>query len=331
VATDWQEDTILELVRQFQPACLLAAAVDLDLFSHLGSEPIEITLLATALNADLRGLRILLDALVALEIVTKQDNHYGITGSIQSILSKDSDTSVLAGVQHLANCLRSWSQLSHTVKTGQVFERAPSVRGAQGDTESFIGAMQIFTRHEIGPTLERLKDLRFAHLLDIGGASGNWTVGFLSDNPLARATLFDLPQVIPLAQNHLAQCQMTDRVQLVPGDYNTDALPAGSDLAWLSAITHQNSRAQNRALFAKIHTALLPGGSLLIRDIVIDCSRTKPMAGALFAVNMLACTPGGNTYTLKEYEEDLRQAGFSLVELVHQDEGMNSIVRARKA
>ena len=222
---------------------MVAAAADLDLFSHLTSEPTEAACLAQSLAADIRGLRILLDALVALELIIKQDEAYSVTEPVKQLMSHETDGSILAGVQHLANCLRNWSQLAHTIKTGHPSERGTSVRGAQGDTESFIGAMQTFTRDQIPETIKQLHDLQFTHLLDIGGASGNWTTGFLDARPDATATLFDLPQVIPLAQSHLAQCKITDRVQFVPGDYNTDALPVGADFAWLSAIAHQNSRA----------------------------------------------------------------------------------------
>jgi LPS export ABC transporter permease LptG len=46
----------------------------------------------------------------------------------------------------------------------------------------------------------RLRPLEFRHLLDIGGASGTWTMAFLGAVPEARATLFDLPDVVPMAQ-----------------------------------------------------------------------------------------------------------------------------------
>lgn len=330
MTSPWTQEKLLDLVRGFQPACVVAAAADLNLFSHLSSQPAEAPCLAQTLGADTRGLRILLDALVALDLIIKQDYGYSVTEPVKKLMSPEADGSILAGVQHLANCLRSWSQLAHTIKTGRPYERAPSVRGAQGDTESFIGAMQTFTRDQIPETMKQLHDLRFTHLLDIGGASGNWTAGFLETRPDARATLFDLAQVIPLAQNHLAQCHMADRVRLVPGDYNTDALPADADFAWLSAITHQNSKAKNRTLFARIYSALQPGGTLIIRDIVMAPERTHPLPDALFAVNMLACTQAGNTFTWDEYYEDLRDAGFINIELIREGEGMNSLIQAMR-
>jgi hypothetical protein len=166
------------------------------------------------------------------------------------------------------------------------------------------------------------------HLLDIGGATGNWTVGFLKVFPDAHATLFDRPEVIPMARQHLTEAGLLDRVTLVPGNYHTDSLPGGVDVAWLSAITHQHSREENRSLFTKIHQSLESDGVLLIRDIVLDESRCAPLAGALFAVNMLSATERGNSYTLSEYREDLTRSGFSAVNLIQADEGMNALIRA---
>jgi hypothetical protein len=98
----------------------------------------------------------------------------------------------------------------------------------------------------------------------------------------------------------------------------------------VSAIVHQNSRAQNRVLFTAVRAALAPGGRVAIRDILMEEDRTRPVAGALFAVNMLAATEGGGTFTFAELQEDLVAAGFAEVSLARQDEAMNSIVVARK-
>ncbi|MBN2269280.1 MAG: hypothetical protein JXN61_01615, partial [Sedimentisphaerales bacterium] len=141
---------------------------------------------------------------------------------------------------------------------------------------------------------------------------------------------FDLPDVIPMAKERLTRAGLIDRVELVAGDYYEDKLPAGADLAWVSAIAHQNSRRQNRDLFAKVRAALKECGQVVIRDVVMDPSRTAPPTGALFTINMLVATPAGGTYTLEEYTEDLQSAGFTDVALVYRDEFMSSLIRARK-
>ena len=165
-------------------------------------------------------------------------------------------------------------------------------------------------------------------MLDIGGGPGTWTIAFLRAAPEAGATLFDLPAAVSIAKKNFAEAGLADRVTLVEGNFYTDALPEGADLAWLGAICHQNSRQQNRDLFANVHDALVDNGTLVIRDVIMEPCHTSPVGGALFAVNMLVGIEAGGTYTFDEYREDLCAAGFARVELIHRDELMNSLIHA---
>ena len=129
----------------------------------------------------------------------------------------------------------------------------------------------------------KLGPLEFRHVLDVGGASGTWTIALLRAMRGAQATIFDLPDAIQQARDRFANTEFRDRVAFAPGDFYRDELPAGADFAWLSAIIHQHSRVESRDLFAKIFRALEPGGRLGIRDIVMEPCRTRPVVGALFA------------------------------------------------
>jgi len=330
MARKWNADSLLEMVRGFQAACVVTAAADLDVFTAMGERSAPATVVAERIGADPRATAVLLDALAALGLLDKRGDSYAVPSDVAELLTEGSPTNILPGVRHQANCLRRWAQLARVVRTGRPAERIPSIRGAAADCESFIGAMNNFAESVAPYVVGRLMPLRFERLLDIGGASGTWTIAFLLAVPDATAVLFDLPEVVPLARDRLTRAGLLDRVTLVVGDYNVDPLPGGADFAWLSAIAHQNSRQENRALYAKIHTALAPRGTLVIRDIVMDDSRTQPPAGALFAVNMLVGTEGGGTFTLEEFREDLESAGFADVERLYRDAGMNSLVRARK-
>jgi precorrin-6B methylase 2 len=331
MARRWTADELLETVRGFQAACVIAAAADLDLFTALGKTPATAGELAQRIKADPRATAVLLDALAALELLVKKGDAYAVPADVADLLTEDAPANVLAGVRHQGNCLRRWDQLARIVQTGQPARREPSIRGEAGDCESFIGAMNSFSGPMVLRIVERLSPLRFQRMLDIGGASGTWTIAFLRAVPDATAVLFDLPQVIPLARQRLARAGLADRVSLVAGNFDTDELPGGADFAWVSAIAHQNSRAQNRALYRRIWSALVAGGTLAIRDVVMDASKTQPLAGALFAVNMLVGTEGGGTFTFDEFQEDLKIAGFAEVQLVYQGDAMDSLIRAKKA
>jgi SAM-dependent methyltransferase len=322
-------EQLLALMRGFQVPCVLAAAADLDVFNCLRAAPLSASDVATRLHCDPRATTIVLDALTGIGIVVKTADRYGLDPAVAPLVVDDSPRSVAAMLRHQANCLRRWSQLPRVVQSGLPADAGSSVRGPEADQASFIGAMHDIANTVAEPLIREINPGGFRCVLDVGGGSGTWTLAWLQAEPAARAILFDLPAVIPLARQRLTACGVADRVELAAGDFYHDPLPRGADLVWLSAIIHQNSPDENRALYRRAAEALEPGGRVLIRDIVMDESHTSPVAGALFAVNMLVATPGGSTYTLAEIREDLQAASFADVQLVRRDEGMHAVVAAR--
>jgi SAM-dependent methyltransferase len=173
--------------------------------------------------------------------------------------------------------------------------------------------------------------LHFEHLLDIGCGTADWPIAFLQAVPGARATLYDLPRVLPLARNRVEAAGLTDRVSFVDGDFTVDeALPKGADLALVFGVAHQNSRQQNRELFAKVHAALRPGGHIMVRGNVMNSDHTAPLFGAMFAILMLVRTESGTTYSFEETAEDLEVVGFQEPQLFRHKRDIDSIIRARK-
>jgi precorrin-6B methylase 2 len=267
--------------------------------------------------------------LAAVGVIVKHGQRYSLSTALRPFLDEASGENVMAMLRHQANCLRRWSRLSWTVRAGVPDSPGPSIRGEEADQASFIEAMHVISRDIADELIQEIHPGGVNCVLDLGGASGSWTLAWLRAEPAARAIIFDLPHVIPMARARLAATPFADRVDLVPGDFDSDTLPTGADVVWVSAIIHQNSPEQNRALFRRVAQALTPRGWIYIRDIVLEASRTAPVAGALFAVNMLAATEAGNSYSLADIQESLQTAGFVDVELVRRDEGMHSIVRAR--
>lgn len=328
------QERIAGLMRGFMPTCVIGAAAELDVWAAISSEGDSLDMLADRLRCDRRGLAILLDALTAIELLEKdEDGIYHVDPAVRTLLTSETDQSdetMLPMVRHWMSVLRGWSQLAWTVRGGVPAPRMPSIRGPIADRDAFLAGMHSLGRSLADPLVERLGTLQFKHMLDVGGASGTWTFAFLRAVEGARGTIFDLPDAIGQARDRVEKEGMSDRVELVPGDFYQDPLPSCVDFAWVSAIVHQHGREQNRALFAKVFEALEPGGRIAIRDIVMDEDRTSPVEGAMFAVNMLACTETGGTFTFKELSEDLTAVGFVNSEFLIKDEGMCSVVIAIK-
>jgi SAM-dependent methyltransferase len=308
---------------------VIGAAAELDVFNLLGEDSLSAEEIARRLNGDLRAVRIVLDAVAALRLLEKRDGRYSVPAEVRPLVT-DSPGTVLPMIRHSMTVLRGWSQLAWVGKAGIPAPRPASIRGFEADRAAFIAAMHSVSGPLAGDLVARLNPPPFEHLLDVGGASGTYTIAFLTARPEPRGTIFDLPDAIEQARSRFAGTEFASRVTLVPGDFYRDELPPGADFAWVSAIAHQHSREHNRALFAKVYRALVPGGWIGVRDFVMDESRIQPADGALFAVNMLANTESGDTFTLDEFAEDLRAAGFAEPELRIKSEDMNSVILARR-
>jgi predicted O-methyltransferase YrrM len=322
-------ESILELARGFMASRALLSGAELDLFSLLAKEPLTAEEIAVAAGTTLRGSAILLDALSALGFLVKKDGRYHTEPAVAPLLSATTPESVLPMVLHMATVWQNWSQMTDIVLGRSTPGLETSGALAKDNRNAFIGAMHVIASKAAPAVVAAIHPGQARRLIDVGGGSGTYTLAFLSAAPELKATLFDLPPVIEMARDRIQSAGLLDRVELVAGDFYKDKLPVGHDLALLSAIIHQNSHAQNEVLYGKIYRALDSGGRIVIRDHVMSADRTHPLEGALFALNMLAGTEGGRTYTFDEIKAGLTAVGFSRINLI-QTKGMFSLVEGFK-
>ncbi len=324
-----QADVVVAEARGFMKSRVILTAAELNFFTRLDEKPCGAGELAREKGLDARAVTRVLDCLVMFGLLEKQDDIYKPTenGAFFSALHPQT---VLPMVLHMNRLWDTWSDLTEVVKEGGHPELKPGISIDDESWKSFIGAMHVAGR-ELARKISDDYDLSgFKRLLDIGGASGTYTIAFLLRNPAMTAVLFDLENVIPMARERLTKEGLENRVDLVAGNFYEGELPKGCDLALLSAIIHQNSPARNLELYTKILRALEPGGTLLIRDHIMEESRTKPPAGVMFAINMLVNTRDGDTYTFKEVKEGMERAGFANVQQVRHGEEMDCLVTGQK-
>ncbi|MGO9119630.1 MAG: methyltransferase [Desulfomonilaceae bacterium] len=332
---EWTRDSLLALALGFIAPRILMTAAELDLLTKLKDSPRGVEDLCSAEGWDTRGLRILMDALAAQGLLIRgADGKYGLAEAMERYLVRGGEDSILPMIRLGGSSWESWLHLTRIIQTGEnpnVAARvARSAEEAAEETKGFIEAMDVVGR-PMAPIIADSLDLsRYTKMLDVGGGAGTYTMAFLRKAPHMTATLFDLPDVVEIGRRRLSESGLIDRVKVVAGDYSTDDLPSGNDLALLSAIIHSNSREMNRHLFHNVYASLEPGGTILIRDHIMDPTRTFPVAGAFFAVIMLTATGGGNTYTFDEVKEDLESAGFKDVRMIREGQDMDQLVAAEK-
>ena len=302
-------DELQQMVRGFQPSRVLLTAIELDVFTAVGAGARQDEV-AEKLGADPHATAMLLDALVALEVLRKRDGAYSNTPLSERYLMAGARDDARAALQHTAHLWPRWSTLSDCVRKGtSVSYREMAERGDEWTT-AFIAAMH---RNALAraPLVVRAVGLEgVSRMLDVGGGSGAYAIAFARASRELQVEVFDLDTVLPIAQGHIQEAGLSDRITTRSGDLRSDDLGRGFDLVLLSAICHMLGPAANQDLLRRCFAALAPGGRVLVQDFILEPDRTAPRSAALFALNMLVGTPEGSTYTSNEYCSWLGQAGF---------------------
>ncbi len=306
-------DEMIEMSRAFQQSRILLTAFEMDIFTVLGDEDKSSQEIADALSADHRGMDRLLNALCALKVLKKSNGKFRNSPEAAQYLVKGKP-GYRAGLMHTVHLWNSWNTLTDAVRNGGLVRQRPVEERGEEWFVGFIAAMHGRAATEAPALVSGLDLSGVSRVLDVGGGSGAFSMAFVRAGDSIRATVFDLPNVVSLTRGYVEKDGLGDRIDTVAGDYNQDELPQGYDLVFLSAIIHSNSPKQNHELFAKISRALNPGGKIVVSDLIMNEDRTDPSRGALFALNMLVNTPGGDTYTESEVKSWMKAAGMSFVE-----------------
>ncbi len=315
---------LFELATAFQRSRALLTAFELDLFTVLNEQALTSAEVASAIDADPRATDRLMNALVALGLLEKEEGRFA-NGPLAARHLVRGTPGFMAGLGHTVNLWQSWSDLTGAVRRGGAAPR-PAIND-RGDEwlRSFIAAMH-GRATEVAPEVVALSGLeKPSRVLDLGGGSGAFAMAFARAGHTA--VVFDLPNVVPLTRFYVSAGSLAGPVEVVAGDYLADPIGEGYDAVLLSSVIHSHPPEVNRRLIAKAAAALNPGGRVIVRDFLMDEDRRGPLQPALFALNMLVGTSSGDTYTESEVRGWLLEAGCR--EVVRRDTASASLLIGR--
>ncbi|MEZ4389024.1 MAG: methyltransferase [Candidatus Krumholzibacteriia bacterium] len=298
----------------YQDAMILLAANHLGVFGALATGPRTAAELASQLEVDPRALDILLRALVGAEVLVQPSpDGFAMRDDLAPYLDPASADTMHSILDHHHHLLARWVQLADVVRTG---EPAPAA-GPRSDRSlrAFICGMKDISRRSSEEVADVLPELGgCGRLLDLGGGPGTSALTFCRRWPQLAAVVFDLPEVVAIAEEEIEAAGLSARVSTLAGDYHVDPLAAPGaapyGAVYVSNIIHSLSPDETGALLRKAVDVLAPGGLLVIKDFYLDDTRTRPAFGSRFAVNMLVGTAGGKSYTWRETADLCRGLGL---------------------
>lgn len=307
-------DELMKTITAFQKSRIILSAFELGIFTALDGDAKSSETVASMLETDHRATDRLLNALCAIKLIIKQDGLFSNSRLASGYLVKGK-TDYLLHLMHTSHGWDNWHKLTDAIRTG----KSPTVQPFDDRDEAWFAAF-IDTMHKRGISqakeIAQLLDLLNVNtVLDIGGGSGVFSIGFVDAKKDIRATVFDLPQVTTLTKKYIAQAGLSHAIDTKEGDYMKTDFGSGYDLILLSAIIHINSYSENRDLISRCAKALNKDGLLVVQDYIMSEDRTTPEKGTIFSLHMLVSTEKGDTYTYQEVNEWMQAAG---IQNIHQ-------------
>ena len=312
---DWNPAELLKLSGGYWRTCALHAGVRLDVFTTVGDRARSAAEIAEVLGADPRALQMLLNALAAMELLSKSGDLYRNTAGALELLSKDSPAYIGYLIMHHHFLYEGWGRVHEAVVSGGPV-RDSSSKADPDRREAFLMGM-FNSAMNIAPRIVGALPLSGRrHLVDVGGGPGTYAIKMCQQSPGLRATVFDLPTTEPFATKTISRFGLQDRIAFKAGDYYEDELGGPYDGAWLSHILHAAGPQGCKTILEKAVAALEPGGVIMVHEFLLHDSMDGPLFPALFSLNMLLGTDAGQSYSEGQMREMLEAAGVGEIERV---------------
>jgi len=207
----------------YAPPIVIGAAASNKVFDTLQIGAKTVEQVSNATGASERGLRIVMNALVGLDLLTKdrQEKYSLAPESAAFLVSGKPGT--LAGFfsTNRVRLMQNWMKLDEIVRTGQP---AMAVNEETEGTEFFtqlvenIIPMSYGGAQKLGDHLKLAKGKGEARVLDLAAGSGIWGIALAQKSPHVRVTAVDWAGMIPTTKRITEKFGVGDRFKFIEGD-----------------------------------------------------------------------------------------------------------------
>jgi hypothetical protein len=302
---------LLSVSGAYWESCALHAAVRLDLFTAVGKDGATAESLARRLGVEARAVEMLLNALCAMSLLVKTGDRYDNGPEAAAYLTTDSPGYLGHIIRHHAYLVESWARLDQAVREGGPVRTRTSFHD-EGVRRDFLMGMFNLAQLLAPVVAEALAPALAGRrrLLDLGGGPGTYAIHFCRRIEGLRAWVLDLPTTRPIAEETIGRFGMSDRIGFLAGDFSESDLPGDCDVVWISHILHAESPGDCRILLRKAAGAAAPEGLVLVHDFLLEDTMDRPLFPALFSLNMLLGTAGGQAYSEGQVRDMMADAGL---------------------
>ncbi len=300
---------VMQTASAYWHSCALHAANRLDIFNLLDDGAKDLDALQQATGADRRCLGALLSALVSIDFLAREGDLFSNNQFSQTFLTNSSQFYQGGIVYMFENWYEAWGGLYNTVMTGKPSALMHQEYSDQETRDYMMGMHnRALSQSDVLTGMVNLTGKK--QLMDIGCGPSTFSVKFCERYDGLNAIAMDRAQNLQIAQEIVDQFNMQDRVELRPGDYNSDSLGSGNDAMLLSSMTNQESPENIKKLLKKCYDSMNSDGVIMIQEQLLNPEKNGPELAAMIGVNQIINTIGGSSYSTTEMEEIMRSVGF---------------------
>jgi hypothetical protein len=292
-------------------ASVLLAAVELDLFSKVSEGAGTIEEIAVALDISILNSHRLVAACTGMGLLTKDGSNYSNAQDVEKFLVKGQRNYAGPWLLSQKRDFERWKDLADFLRS----KKPTSILGGYEDY-TYEKAKAL---HEATYSVGLGAGMRFARqvdmsnrslILDIGGGSGAYCIAALQSYPHLKAIIFDLEPTCRVADEFIAQWELSDKITTHPGDFTKDPFPPGADTMIQASNLPQYSAERLTQVFTKGFEAMKPGGEYHLVGEALDEEKGGPLGPSLWGIAEVFAGSEGRSHSEKEVQKYLEEAGF---------------------
>jgi len=319
---------IMQVGMGFWPSKTVLSAVELELFTQLGSDSMTGEEIRDRLGLHPRAIPDFPDTLVALGFLERDgegaDARYSNTPDTAFFLDKNAPA-YIGGILEMANArlYGFWGDLTEALRSGKPQNEVKQngqpmfveLYSDPGRLEQFMQAMAGISRGIFEALAQKFDFSRYRTVCDVGGATGQLSTILATHHPHLTCTSYDLPVVAPIAERAIAAAGLSDRVSVASGDFFADPLPK-ADVITMGLILHDWNLDGKLKLIGAAYDALPDGGAFIVIENLIDDARRENAFGLMMSLNMLIEFGDAFDYTGSDFAGWCKEAGFRDTEVL---------------
>ena len=302
------------LSRGHWQAGALQAAIRLELFTAIAEGAKEITEIAEKIGLNLKNAQTLIDVCSSLGLVEMKDGEYHNAPDVERHLVKGQRGYIGPWLLQGEEAFKFWADITPILKTN----KPPLPQGIYGaawtDEEAAHRLNQSTYNIGLGSgyrLAHRFDFTPYSLLLDLGGGSGCYSIAICSTHSHMKAIVLDYPTVCKSTERFIADAGLSERITTHPGDLLEADFPTGGNVMLMSSNLPNFSASGLATVYRKAFDAMEKGGAIIILGEALYDDRGGPLASALWNLDETLRGGWGESHTVSEVCNLLKDAGFT--------------------